>query len=610
MRVTSTSANPGLARSDPPTPPRATGATTRGERLRTAARRWGPDALVCAGYLILAIWLTKGLWPHPTTRTLALNRADQTLVEWFLSYGSRVWLGDFSLVTDRLNAPDGVNLLTNAATVGLGAIFAPVTWLFGAPVTFAVIMAVNLAATAAGWYLLFSRTFKASRAAAAIGGAFCGFAPGMVSQANSHLHMTAQWLVPPLIWCVVTLARAAIAHDNARLVRTGIVLGLLVTVQVFIGEETLFLLAMSLALVAIVYVAFKRPPWVQLGGFAAGLLIAAGVSVLPLAYPLWLQFQGPQSVPNGVFSPDYFSADLASFIAYSPLSVAGSPGNARLSTGPAEYNTFLGGPLILVVVVLAIWLRRQAIAVACSAAIIVMAALSLGPRIVVNEQATSHAGPYVFLRDLPVVDGALPMRFALAMIPLIAVLLVLAWDKASEQVAGWQRFALAAALGVALIPLLPTPLPTEDRNPVPLFYSEGHWRECASSGQIIIPVPLPTPTDPEAMRYATAANVAFGMPEGFFIGPYGRGGKATVGTWKVPTSALLAEVARSGKVPRIDDGTRAQARTDLARWNAACVVLTDTQNGGSLRTTLEQLLGPGRAISDAIVWPVAGISNE
>jgi hypothetical protein len=565
---------------------------------------------MCAAYLLLAFWLTKGLWPHPSTRTLALNAPDQTLVEWFLSYGSRVWVGDFSLVTDRLNAPDGINMLTNAATVGLGAIFAPITWLFGAWVTFAVIMAVNLAATAAGWYLLFSRTFGASRVASAIGGAFCGFAPGMVSQANSHLHMTAQWLVPPMIWCVVTLARAAIVRDNVRIVRTGIFLGLLMVVQVFIGEETLFLLAFSLVLVTLVYVAIKRPPWVQLGRFAAGLAVAVGVAVPLLLYPLWLQFRGPQSVPNGVFSPDYFSADLASYVVYSPLSIAGSEDNARLSTGPSEYNTFLGWPLIILVVIIAFWLRRQAIAVACAAAIIVMGALSLGPKIVINEQPTSYDGPYKLLRDIPVVDGALPMRFALALIPLIAVLLVLAWDKAAATGAGWQRFALPAAMALALIPVFPTPIPTQDREPVPLFYSEGHWRECASNGQIIVPVPLPTPTNPEPMRYATAANVAFGMPEGFFIGPYGRGGRATVGTWKVPTSALLAEVARTGRVPVITDQWKAQARTDLARWNAACVVLTTTANYDSLRTTLDLLLGVGRPVSDAIVWSVPATAND
>ena len=51
----------------------------------------------------------------------------------------------------------------------------------------------------------------------------------------------------------------------------------------------------------------------MLPGFATGLLVAVGLAGLALAYPLWFQFAGPQSVPNGMFSPYYFSADLASF---------------------------------------------------------------------------------------------------------------------------------------------------------------------------------------------------------------------------------------------------------------------------------------------------------
>ena len=222
---------------------------------------WRADALVCLSYVLLGWWLTAGLWRNPDTRTLALNVADQTLVEWFLAYGSRVWLGDFSLVTDRLNAPDGINMLTNAATVGLGVIFAPVTFLFGAPTTFTLIMGVNLAATAIGWYLLMIKTMGLSRPASAVGAAFCAFAPGMVSQSNSHLHMTAQWLVPVMIWCVITMVRAAQDRRQVwRLAGVSALFGLLVTVQVFIGEETLLLLAFSLIIITLVYVAWTRPP--------------------------------------------------------------------------------------------------------------------------------------------------------------------------------------------------------------------------------------------------------------------------------------------------------------------------------------------------------------
>src|SRR4029079_644505 len=119
-----------------------------------------------------------------------------------------VWKGDFSLVTDRLNAPDGVNLMSNASHILHGVLMAPVTVLFGPGVSFAVLVALNLAATATGWYLLFARELRLHRGAAMVGGIFTGFAPGMIAQSNSHLHMPAQWLVPPIVWFVLRLTRA------------------------------------------------------------------------------------------------------------------------------------------------------------------------------------------------------------------------------------------------------------------------------------------------------------------------------------------------------------------------------------------------------------------
>jgi hypothetical protein len=596
MRVMSRSTEADLVVSTRPIPP----APPQDRKYANPA-----DLLICIGFALFAFWLTRGLWPDPDTRTLALNPADQVLVEWFLSYGGRFWDGDFKLVTDRLNAPDGINMLTNAATVGLGVIFAPITKIFGVSTTFAVLMSFNLALTAIGWYLLFAKTFKVARFSAAVGAFFCGFAPGMVSQANSHLHMTAQWLVPPMIWCVVMLARLAVRRDTAwKIVGIGAGFGLLVAAQVFIGEETLFLAALTLALVTVVYVAWQRPPLAHLFRFTVGLLTAVVVAIPLLAYPLWVQFKGPQSVPNGVFSPDYFITDLASFVAISPLSLFGSPETTRLSTGPAEYNTFFGWPLVLLLAALAVWLWREAIAVACTIAAFVMAALSLGPMIIVNRQPTGLEGPYQLIRDVPVIDGALPLRFALAAIPLGAVLLMLGLEKARKSPLPVLHYGVPAAAVLALIPVLPAQLPTTDRPPVPAFYAEGHWRQCASDGDVIVPVPVATPPQPEPMRFAADQDVAFGQPEGFFIGPYGRYGRATIGTWKRPTSALLAEVAKTGKQPLVDNNMRAQAKVDLTRWRAKCVVLTAQPHHDALLRTVEALLGPGKRVSDAVIWPL------
>ncbi|WP_305073733.1 hypothetical protein [Micromonospora okii] len=613
-----------LGSDDPP----ASG--SRWARLQRAAARYEDDLPVALLFLALAVWITRGLWPDPAGRVLALNPADQALYEWFLAVDARALLGDFSLLTDRLNAPEGVNMMANTTVIALGVLFAPVTLLLGAPVTFALLAGLNLAGTAIAWHLLFVRVLGAHRLAAALGAGLCGFGPGMISQTNSHLHMTAQWLVPVIIWLVVRLLRAAdplaraadplagagdplaragdsgragTGRDRRRVLTSALGLAAVVSVQVFVGEEVLFLSALTLLVMAVAYAGadlglLRR----ALPGFAGGMLLAAGLAALVLAYPLWFQFAGPMGVADGMFSPYYFSADLASWWAVSPLSLFGGDEAARLSTGPAEYNTFFGWPLLVVAVGCAVWLGRRPLAVACAVGALAMGALSLGPELIVNGERTTVSGPYALLDGVPVVDGALPMRFALAVLPLVATLLVLAVDRALRHT-GPARWLVPAAVGLALLPILPAPLPTAPRPALPEFIAGGHWRQCVRPGGVLVPVPLPTPQEPWPMRWAAAADAAFGLPEGFFIGPYGQDGTAAMGTWKRPTSALLTEVATRGGRPVVGDQERWQATQDAESWGASCFVVADnTPYVDDLRAVLDQLYGPSERIADAWVW--------
>ena len=63
---------------------------------------------------------------------------------------------------------------------------------------------------------------------------------------------------------------------------------------------------------------------------------------------------------------------------FSPLTVAGSD-HAADGTSAAEYNTFLGAPLLLVAAGCGWWLRRRPrVVLAAAGAALVMAVLSLG----------------------------------------------------------------------------------------------------------------------------------------------------------------------------------------------------------------------------------------
>ncbi|HEY1180258.1 MAG TPA: hypothetical protein VGF17_29220, partial [Phytomonospora sp.] len=508
--------------------------------------------------------------------------------EWFLAYGSRVWLGDFDLVTDRLNSPDGVNLMSNASHIGHAVLLAPVTWIWGAPVSFAVALVLNLAATALGWYLLFSRELVTSRIAAFTGGLFAGFAPGMISQSQSHLHISAGWLTPLMFWCVVKLWR------SKRPVRWGALLGALAAAQLFVGEEVLFFAVAATAVFAIAYAAQNfaafKARLVELG---LGLCTAAFVGLVLVAYPLTVQFTGRQHLITAPFSAEYFSADLLSWIAYSPLSWAGEATDIKpIAPNHTELNTFLGPVLILLVlaVTVCLWRRRPGVR-PLAVIVLLMFALSLGPEIIVGGTRTGVPGPYALIADVPVIDAALPTRYALVIIPVIGALLALLIDAAKPRglltslrlqlggmpadrhlVARWTALIVVA---IALVPLFPTALPASPRMPIPDFIAGGQWRDCVPPGGVLVPVPPPTPGNPNTMRWAANANGAFGVPEGFFLGPYGKDGVTSMGTWSRGTARIWRDVWETGNVPAIDDEQRAKTREDLAAWKADCVVVPD-----------------------------------
>ncbi len=568
----------------------------------------GVDALACLGFVLLAYWVLHRLWADPAGLALALNPADQTLNEWFLALGPRVWHGDVGLVTHLLNAPDGVNLLSNTSLLAYGTLLAPVTAMFGVPVTFVLALTLNLAGTAAGWYLLLVRGLGIHRLAGAAGALLCGFGPGIVSQSNGHVHMAAQWLVPLLVYTVLRLGRAAGLPVTAGLWRClawGALLGLLVAVQVFIGEEVLFLTALTLALFFLGYV-LRVPTMARRAGlFGAGLATGGLVALLLLAHPLAVQFTGAQHVPGSPFPAAYYHADLATFPALSPLSLAGAPVSGELSTGPAEYTSYLGWPLMLVTAALVVWQRRRPVVPAAAFAATVMCWLSLGPTPMRDGMPSAVPPLYPLLARLPVVGAALPSRFALAALPLIGLILAVGLG-AALRAGGRIGSTVVLASGVALVPLLPVALPAQPRAPVPRFITSGAWRDCVRPGGVLVPVPLPTPGQPDAMRWASATDDAFALPEGFFIGPYGAGGTASMGTYKQATSQLLADVASTGAVPVITQDQRRTARSDLRFWHASCVAVAPGPHADAVRRTVADLLGePGRQAADTWVWRLA-----
>ncbi|WP_348774361.1 hypothetical protein [Micromonospora sp. WMMD998] len=568
----------------------------------TPPRRWRPrpvDALVVAGYLALAVLLTADQWRRP--ERLFHQAGDQMLFEWMLARAARtVTDGGNPLHSAALNAPDGVNLMANTSVLGLGVPLTPVTVAFGSQAAFLVAVALSLAGTATAWYALLARRLVRSRAAAAVGGLCCGFAPGMVAQAGAHLHMAAQFLVPVIL---ALLFRPA--TDRVR--RDGVLLGLVVAYQVFLGEEVLVFTALAAGVLAGAYALADRPAARRLAPAVARRAgLGALVAGVLLAYPLWFQFFGPGHYTGMPFHTVGYRLDLASFTAAARQTVAGDGHHAGLlSPNPTEQNSFFGPilPLLALLVVVRLW--RRPLVRALAACGLLFASLSLGATVVVNRRDTGLPGPYRLLADVPLLDLVVPARFALVCAPVLGALLALALDRVSGgDVRRWAPWA--GAVAVALLPLTPTPIRTVPVPPVPAVVAGGGWQAYVPPGRTLVPVPPVTgAAKSPAMFWSARTRLAFDAPGGYFIGP--RSATDPTARWGAPdrpTSRLLRRAAETGQVPAIGDVERRQAVADLRHWRAAALVQADSTAGDPVRATLDALLGPGRDVAGGHLWDV------
>ncbi|MEV4464476.1 hypothetical protein AB0J51_12700 [Micromonospora echinofusca] len=588
--------------------PAATGTAeaTPARRSRRLPVR-APDALVVAGYLALAVLLTVGQWGRPGR--LFHQAGDQILFEWMLSRAARaVTRLENPLYSAELNAPDGVNLMANTSVLGLGVPLTPVTLLFGSQAAFLVAVVCCLAGTATAWYALLRHRLVDSRVAAAVGGLFCGFAPGMVAQAGAHLHMAAQFLVPAIL--------ALVFHPDPRRVRRhGTLLGLLVAYQVFLGEEVAFFLVLAAGTFALAYAAADRAAARRLAPALLGrLAIGAAVALPLLAYPLWFQFFGPGHYRGMPFHAYGYQLDAASFTASARQTVLGDdhlPG--LLAPNPTEENSFFGPGLLVLAVVIVIWLWRRPLVRALAACGLLFALLSLGEQVRLDGTSTGIPGPYRLVAELPLLDHAVPARFPLVCVPVLGILLALSLDRLRPEAGAEARVGAVpvrllwgGAVAAALLPLIPTPIRTVPAWPVPAFVAEGGWRAHVPPGRTLVPVPPVTGAGVSpAMLWSARTGLAFPAPGGYFIGP--RAADDPTARWGAPdrpTAELLRRVAETGEVPVITDEHRRQAVEDLRHWRAALVVQGGLHHGHPVRRTVDALLGPGREVAGAHVWDV------
>ena len=524
------------------------------------------------------------LWTDLSGAHLAASESDQTAFEWFLAHAAhRVSDPGNPFFTTALNPPFGANMMAQASVLAIGLVLAPVTLTLGPTVSLAVALTGALAATAAGWYFVLSRKILpadaataadgerpgpvGTRVAAALGGAFAGFSPTIVSHAaGAHLNLIAQFLLPFIAWQAANLHR--------RPWRAGLWLGLLAAAQIFIGEELLLLTALALAVFVPVAATQRATTLEEARRYLGGLAFAAGVALAVTAYPLWMQFLGPQSYADLPYN-SVGGARWAALTGYSSESVGAMSASPKpgIVLDAAEQNGFFGWPLLIFVVLAGGWLFRRS---PVARAFVVTGAVFL-----LLSTRTDKA-----LADLPALHILPPARLALVVSICVGILLALLVHRVRTA-----RWLLGAALVAVLLPVAPTPLTVDARAPIPAFFTDDQWQRYVRPGHTLVSARHPDHGYAEPMRWQMAAGLRFNINGGYILSPF----NAERDGWYTPpsryTEVIFAEAAQ-GQTRALTDQDRAAAVADLRQWRADAVVLVaGTPGEETLRATVSDLYG-------------------
>ena len=593
-------------------------------------------------FLLASLAVTVWLWRDPASRTVAGNPYDTDQMAWFFRYDAtaiaHVRLP--YLVTTAMNAPQGVNVMWNTFMLLPGIVLAPVTLLFGPQTSLTVLMTAGFAGSATAMFAVLRR-WEVSLAPAALGAAVYGFSPALLHSALGHYDL--QFAVfPPLIVDV----GLRLATGRARAVPGGLRLGLLVTAQLFVSEEILLDTALAGFLIVAVLAA-SRPRRVagQVRAVAVGLATAAAVTAVVAGYPLWVQFFGPLQQHGSPFIPDFFKNDLAGFVVPSALMVfhtAGSAAEAANYQGNLpEYLGYLGWPLLVLLVLATVrfWRRLPVRATAVTA--VVLGVFSLGGTLLASGH--EHAWlklPWYWLQGLPMLSAVLPDRFSILADGAAAALLAFSLDAAATTLAAYaarsmrvtrlasgRRPALVVmSVGVlAVLPILPKPLPVAAATPVPPGWSAvfASLKLPASAPVLVVPVPMSTFTEP--LRWQADTGEPGSLVGGYFMGPAWDGrayidgngtpqaGRYLNFLWAESGGGLPAWMGagippsaytRPGTLAPVKAVSLEQMRAQIAAWRVAAIVAVVRQNS-VLGWYLTVLLGPPQVTAgDVLAWRV------
>ena len=569
-----------------------------GRPERTARSRY---LLAIAIYLALALVLWAHVWfTGNVSHAVTCNCGDTVEQVWWLE-----WLpwalthGHNPFLTNAIWARlGGVNAMSNTSWFAPAFVLSPVTMLFGPVASYNV--SNLLAPVLSGWAMFgLAGRFSTRTGSRIIAGALYAFSPYVLKNTMlGHINLTLTAYLPIAIILVVRLA-----EHRGRPVRTGVLLGAATIVQFFTGFEVLALTVVTLLMLG-VGVAILRPDVLMAAwrDLTTGVVVAASMSAIALAYPMWFYLEGPRHVAGPYWR-----------VTTNHLWQLVDPGdNIYAGTGALRSVGYLGargpntmflgiGIVLFVAISVRFWRRRTSM--------IILAATAVACWLL-------ESVPAKIWDALPVLESIALARFALP-VSLCAALLMAAsidgwWDAARDRCAaiGDQRRRRRATVGVvalvtlAFAPLLVTySVPLEVTRPTVPMWFRVEAKELPPSVAVVT-IPFAYDIQSHPMAWQAETGMSFNLVGGWAFVP---GANHMNDEIVSPLGGVVADIRTLSRHPlSITRPKQMAIRSAFLRWRPLVIVVVPQFANVCARAAVEDTLGITPTYSDGSwVWTLS-----
>jgi hypothetical protein len=446
---------------------------------------WSTGLIVFVLYAVIAIlFFGCPVLSHPRELYIGSASPDTSLFMWLLvwwPYAITHHINPF--ITRLIWFPGGYNLAWTHFMFAPAIVGWPLTQFLG-PVFSWNILSLTAVTLDAWSAFLLCQYLCQSFWPAFVGGYLFGFSPYVLGHLLAHLPLITVFPLPLAVYLVLLRIDGRISSARFTLLLACDAL------FQFLCSPEIFATAVVLGSIVIILALWFTPAesrWnlLRVCGLAS---CAIGIAAL-LSAPFWYYALAIDYQHAPINSPELYSSDLLGFVIPNPLLLAGrisllSSISQRFGRNLLECNTYLGLPLIAVLLVFAVANYRHRSAMLVVLALVVAAILSLGSRLHIDGTESIYL-PWWFASRLPLINQAMPIRLSIYIF-MAAAIIVSMWLAAP----GWriQRWLLVTLGVISLAPNLGFPIWATQVD-TPRFFTDGTYKRYIAKNQTVLIVP-------------------------------------------------------------------------------------------------------------------------